>query len=228
MTWTDTKDDFEKAPNGNHLARCVSVIDIGTHSSEFKGTPKRNRQNIITWELVNELMSDGRPFVISKYYTTGLGETYNLRKDLVNWRGRDFTPEELRGFDEKNLLGKPCQISITENEKGKTVVNAVAQPLKGVAVPEAVNANQYFSLNDDWSDEAFNNLPKWVQKKIQESEEYKFLFPNQPTPKAAAAPAAAGSFRSQLSNARSEPAPSNQLPNGKAIEPVYDDAEIPF
>jgi len=40
--------------------------------------------------------SKGEPMSISKNYTASLSDMATLREDLKNWRGRDFTPEELR------------------------------------------------------------------------------------------------------------------------------------
>jgi hypothetical protein len=40
----------------------------------------------------------------------------------VAWRGREFTPEELKGFHLKNILGAWCMISVVHNENdGKTL-----------------------------------------------------------------------------------------------------------
>jgi hypothetical protein len=144
--------DFEQAPVGTEAARCIKLIDIGTQEGEYQGAPTHRRQVIVSWELPNSLMSQGeqsgKPFVVSKFYTASLGEKANLRKDLVNWRGREFTVEELAGFEMKNILGKPCMLSITANDKGKSRVGAVMALPKGMSVPEAVNSLFYFSLDD--------------------------------------------------------------------------------
>jgi hypothetical protein len=31
--------DFEQAPAGTHMARCVRIIDIGTQFGEYQGKP---------------------------------------------------------------------------------------------------------------------------------------------------------------------------------------------
>ena len=101
----------------------MRIIDLGTQKGDYQGQVTRKRQNLITWELPNSKMEtgefEGQPFLISKFYTASLGEKANLRRDLVNWRGREFSPEELAGFDHKNILGKCCMLSITANDKGK-------------------------------------------------------------------------------------------------------------
>lgn len=102
MKWNDAgSGNYEQPPVGTHLARCIKVIDIGTQKGEFQGKVTMKRQVIIGWELPNETMTEGehagKPFGVSKFYTASLNEKANLRADLANWRGRDFTPQELGG-----------------------------------------------------------------------------------------------------------------------------------
>ncbi len=176
MKWSDTGGtDFEQAPIGTHVARCVKLIDIGTQKGEYQGKATARRQCIVGWELPTELMQDGensgKPFVVSRFYTASLGEKANLRKDLENWRGRQFTEQELQGFDSKNILGKPCMLSVIHNEKGKARVSGVMAVPKGMAVPDQINATVYFSL-DEFDQKAFDALSEGYKKLIQASPEY--------------------------------------------------------
>jgi hypothetical protein len=110
---------------------------------------------------------------VSKFYTASLGEKANLRADLKNWRGRDFTDEELAGFDAKNILGKPCMLSITLNDKGKARVTGVMALPKGTAVPDQCNASIFLSLEpSDFKPEVFEALSEGYKKMIRVSPEY--------------------------------------------------------
>jgi hypothetical protein len=169
--------DFEQPPIGTHVARCVKMIDIGTQKGEYQGLATFKRQVIIGWELPNELMTTGelagKPFGVSKFYTASLSEKANLRQDLKNWRGRDFTPEELGGFDAKNILGKPCMLSLTATDKGRIKVTGVMALPKGTQVPDQVNPTLYFSLEDGEFDQAvFDSLSDGYKKMITVSPEY--------------------------------------------------------
>ena len=117
---------FEQPPTGSHAARCISIIDLGTQRSTYEGEVQIKHQVIVRWELANELLTigdfAGKPFTVSKFYTASLHEKAGLRKDLASWRGRDFTAEELKGFDMKSILGKPCMLSVGLSEKGKAKV----------------------------------------------------------------------------------------------------------
>jgi len=185
MQWKDKGGgDFEQAPAGTHIAICVKIIDIGTQKGEYEGKETFKRQCIVGWELPNELMTEGeyagKPFVVSKFYTASLSDKANLRKDLANWRGRDFTEEELEGFDAKNILGKPCMLSLTKKDNNKTRVTGVMAIPKGTQVPAQVNNITYFSL-DEFDRNVFDGLSDGYKKMISVSPEFQELSgaPNQ-------------------------------------------------
>lgn len=168
--------NFEQAPIGTHMARCVKLIDIGTQKGDYQGQVNFKRQIIVGWELCNELMQTGeyagQPFTLSKFYTASLSEKATLRQHLKNWRGRDFTDEELKAFDLKNILGKPCMLSVIPKEKdGKSIIGGVMALPKGMQVPEAVNPLVYFSL-DAFDQFTFDKLSDGYKKMITVSPEY--------------------------------------------------------
>lgn len=177
MKWQDNGGgDYEQPPVGTTVGRCVKIIDIGTQRGEYQGKATARRQNIIGWELPNELMTEGdyagKPFTVSKFYTASLGEKANLRKDLENWRGRAFTEQELQGFDAKNILGKACMLSLTANEKGKVKVTGVMALPKGMTVPDQVSPTVFFSL-DEFDPQVFESLSDGIKKMIMASPEYR-------------------------------------------------------
>jgi hypothetical protein len=167
--------DFPKIPLGTHVARCIRVIDIGTQEGQWKGETTRAPKVVIGWELPLELIPDGeyqgQPFFISEFYTASLNEKAKLRGHLANWRGRDFTPEELGGFDLAHILGKPCMLSVVMSETGKTKVGGVMALPKGMQVPPQVNPTVHFSLAD-FNQAAFDGLTKGMKGKIIASPEY--------------------------------------------------------
>ena len=185
MQWKDSGGgDFEQPPVGTHVARCFKIIDIGTQRGEYQGKATVKRQCIVGWELPLELMTEGdfagKPFAVSKFYTSSLGEKANLRKDLANWRGRDFSEQELAGFDPQNILGKPCMLSLTKNDKDRVRVTGVMALPKGSIVPDQINKTVYFSL-DDFDRAVFDSLSDGIKKLIEVSPEFKELSsPQQP------------------------------------------------
>lgn len=186
MQWKDSGGgNFEQAPAGTHIARCIKLIDIGTHKNEYQGQVTFPRQVIIGWELPNELITsgewEGKPFTVSRFYTASLHEKATLRKDLINWRGREFTEEELAGFDPKKILGAPCMVSLSMNEKQKIKVTGVMAIPKGTQVPAQINQSVYFSLErDQFNQDVFDSLSDGIKELIKSSPEYKSLVDNEP------------------------------------------------
>ncbi len=178
--------DFQPAPEGTHVARCIELIDIGTHHGEYQGEPTVRNQVIVRWELPNETIdSDGKPepMLVSKFYTNSLGEKANLRKDLVAWRGKEFTTQELMGFDLQNILGKPCLVTVVHNEKRKAKVTAVSGLPKGTKCQDAANKIKAFWI-DEWDGDTdsapFADLPKGFKDLIMQSDEFEAMFDNTP------------------------------------------------
>lgn len=171
---------FEQPPTGSHAARCIAVIDLGTQRTTYEGEAQIKRQVIVRWELSNELMTEGdhkgKPFTVSKFYTASLHEKAGLRKDLQSWRGRDFTADELKGFDLKNVLGQPCMLSVGLSEKGKAKVTSVMGLPKGMTVPHQVNPSFHFSLAAEQYREAdYEVLSKGFKEMVTASPEYQAI-----------------------------------------------------
>lgn len=178
MQWKGSdSSNFQQPPAGTHLAVCIKIIDIGTQEGEYQGRVTKRRQVIIGWELPTEIMAEGasagKPFVISKFYTASLHEKSNLRVDLKNWRGRDFTAQELAGFNAQNILGKACLLSLTENDQGKVRVTGVMAPGRGIRVPPQHNPSVFFSLDpEEFDAKIFEMLSDGIKKLIMASPEY--------------------------------------------------------
>lgn len=118
----------------------------------------------------------GKPFVVSKFYTQSLNEKSTLRHDLAGWRGRDFTPGELAGFDAKNILGKPCMLSLTLSDKGKIKVASVAKLPKGMEGPTQFNASIFLSLEpQDFDRKVFDQQTEKMKSIIMASPEWAIL-----------------------------------------------------
>lgn len=168
--------DYKPIPQGTHIAICNAVVDCGVQpGGRFKPQHKIYIRFEVPAERV-EFEKDGvkqeGPMQIGKFYTLSLSEKANLRKDLVAWRGRQFTAEELAGFDVSKLLGVPCQITVA-HETGadqKTYANIIAVMglPKGMAKPKAERPLLLYSPEDKAS---FDQLPKWLQEKVSVSSE---------------------------------------------------------
>lgn len=174
----------ELIPGGNYVARCYSMIHIGTITEEIRGQKKDINKVRITWELPTELRvfdeSKGKqPMVISKEYTLSMFEMANLRKDLESWRGRSFTDNEAKSFDISKLLGVPCMINIihTVSKKGVeyATISSISTMPKGLECPKQVNPTFEWNFEDKWDEIALDEFPDFIKDKIKSSAEYRAM-----------------------------------------------------
>jgi hypothetical protein len=176
---------FVPVPAGLHLARCYQIIDLGTQKSEYMGKTKYQPKVMFKFEVHGEddqgnplVTSKGEPMSISKNYTASLSDMATLREDLKNWRGRDFTPEELRAFELKNVLGAFAMISVStaQGRDGKEYTNIgaimpVPANIKKAGLPEGHNPTAFFDLdNPDMT--LFETLSENIKNKIMSSPEW--------------------------------------------------------
>ena len=164
--------NYTPAPEGNHPAVCISVVDLGVQKTEWQGEKKEQHKVLVTWELPYEEAEGDQPVTISKRYTMSMHEKSGLYKDLVSWRGRDFTPQEKGGFDLFNIVGVACFLNVIHQEKeGKTYSNitSIAPLAKGMEkpIPRTPKLTK-FSLSASTSKE-YEELSDGIKKVIQES-----------------------------------------------------------
>lgn len=171
---------FPPLEAGSYRAICYGIVVTGTTYVPAFGNSVT--KIIFMWELPDERITvDGedKPRAISETYTLSLNEKANLRKMLAGWRGRDFTPEELKGFSLKKVLNAPCLVSTTimQNKQGRdfSKVSSVTRLPKGMDTPkETENPLVMFDItNDACPLSEMSKLPEWMQKRIMESDEYK-------------------------------------------------------
>lgn len=177
---------FILAPEGTHIARCYGFVDLGTQQVEFQGESKLQEKCLLSWELPNALIEEegelkGKPYGVSRRFTTSIHPKSALRPLLESWRGKQFTPEEELGFDLLNVVGVPCMINVGHEERnGKTYanVNSVMALPKGTVCPDQINPTVKFSIPDNVSEsgifesEAFLALSDGLRGVIEKSLEY--------------------------------------------------------
>lgn len=165
---------------GNKVARCFSMIVIGTVEDTYQGETKSLLKIRLGFEFPNNKTvfkeeKGPEPFTLYKEYTFSMNEKATFRKDLESWRGRSFTEEQARAFDAGKLLGVPCTINVIEyTTKGGVEtrkINAITPMMEGLTCPDQINPTQALNYNDfDWS--LFDKLPGYLQEKIKSSKEY--------------------------------------------------------
>lgn len=151
---------------------------------------------------------------------------------LESWRGKPFTPEELAGFDLKNVLGLSCFVGVVHETKGdKTYANlaSVMKLPKGMpAGAGELNPVAFDLAAPDW--QVFAGLSSRLQGQIAESPEYAAI-PNKPKAiSLAPAPTPATAAPQRPATAPPAPAAAQPVPPAHASEfaPFDPDMDIPF
>ena len=176
---------FKPVPTGTHLARCYRIVDLGTQETVYMGQKKSQHKVMFSFEVHSEddqgnktVTDKGEPMSISKNYTMSLHEKSGLRKDLQSWRGKEFTQEELKGFELERVLGAWCTINVirTKGNDGKDYTNiAGISPVTAIqkkfGLPEGFNEPKMFTIdNPDMAlYETFSNN---LKEKIAKSPEW--------------------------------------------------------
>ena len=177
---------FAPVPPGMHLARCYRIVDMGTQTTEFQGQTKHLQKVMMQFEVHGEdetgkplVTEKGDPMSISKNFTLSLAEKATLRKDLQAWRGKEFTGQELRGFELKNVLGAWAMItaakSLGNNGKEYTniiSINPVPVAIKKAGLPQGFNKLAIFSIETP-DMELFGTFGNGLKEKIQSSPEWR-------------------------------------------------------
>lgn len=112
--------NFVPAPEGQWQAVLVDVVDMGEAENNY-GQMKHNVKYVFQ---IDALMENGKPFIVSGRYNATLHEKGNLRKFLQAFRGKAFTPDELKGFDDEDLIGTNAQVNIIHNQGNNGAVYA--------------------------------------------------------------------------------------------------------
>lgn len=186
----------ELIPAGTYLARCYSMVHLGTVKQTYLGEEKWANLVRITWELPTELRcfnadKGEQPCVISKEVTLSMNEKSTLRALLTGWRGKAFTEEEAREFDVAKLIGKPCMLSIFHQpskanpDKVYERIASISPVMKGMICPDQINPSFEFSVAE-YDQDKFDTMPEFMKEMVRGSKEYQALL-SKPAPKPAPA-----------------------------------------
>lgn len=177
------------APAGTHVARCYSMIEIGTITEDVMGEQKTMKKVRVSWELPNELhtFDDSKgeqPLAVHKEFTLSFHEKATLRKYLESWRGKQYTEDEAKRVDVSKLIGAPCMVTLmhktSKSGNAYVEITGIAPVMKGMTCPPAINEPVLLYFNMPNWEGVFNALPDFLKEKIQSSQEYKkFQAPTQ-------------------------------------------------
>ena len=163
---------------GTYSAVCSMLVDLGDQYSETFGNTQH--KIVICWEIPDEALEDGSARRLSNTYTASLNAKGNLRRDLIAWRGRDFTVDELKKFDLRSIVGAPCLLQVihktsADGSKTRSVIGGIMSLPKGMPKPVMTGEPIIFDLDDPASLPLMDKLPEWMQTRIKEGETWKAM-----------------------------------------------------
>lgn len=223
LTVTDSgAGDYAIPPEGPHAAYCSHLIDLGTQTVNYEGKTSQQRKVLLGWTLPDAAEDgDATPPVVWRRLTASLSEAATLRKLLVQWRGRQFTGEELAAFDLRKVAGAPCFLSVVHNTKGERTYANVGSlmPLpKGMPAPAQPVLPVVFDLAaPDW--DLFAEFSERLQATIAAAPEYQAAMGQTAAPAAPPANAPAQTQTSTPHATSAPPAASQTPPAGHPMAP---------
>lgn len=171
--------DIPLIPADTYQAVCYSVIDLGTQESKFYAS---KHKVVFMWEIPELRITMERdgvqvdlPRAISKIYTLSLHEKSNLYRDLVSWRGKAFTPEDLDGFNVQRVAGANCLLQIVHKEHDGQFyarVSSVTKLLKNMTIVSPENPVTLYAMSTDGFDIP-STAPTWITDMVHQSLEWR-------------------------------------------------------
>jgi hypothetical protein len=135
-------------PEGQFLATCVDVIDLGERVSEFAGRDKKLQRRVAFVFRTGEVDPEtGKPLDIAKDFAMSMFKKSNdaqapLRKFLEQWKGKPFADEDAAANVALHKLeGRPVVLSIgheawkSDPSKFNAVIVSATLPLPGTEIP---------------------------------------------------------------------------------------------
>lgn len=167
------KIDWGRVDDGTYPARIAQVVDFGIQPQTAwdTGEPIESKPIVyVCWEFPtsrvefdNDEGTTSLPRWQGKEYPVSKHEKSNLMKLVGTLK------PNLRTIDELSNL--PSMVQIGSTKGGNAKVAAVLQPMQGMDVAELENDAVFFDF-DHPTQETFEALKFWQQKKIRAAENY--------------------------------------------------------
>lgn len=182
----DFNNDKPLMENGNHVARCFMVVDLGLQDSEYEGKQSTHPQILIGFEYPEEraVFYDHigeQPFTLTLRMNWYTGTTAKFRKTIESWRGKAFTDAEMNSFAVNKMLDAYAVTTVVtktsqkgnDYQKISNIASATKRDRESVK-NKPYNENILFSIpGHGFDSKEFRSLWKWIQDDIMRSHQYR-------------------------------------------------------
>lgn len=163
---------LEPAPEGVHPAVCVDVINLGEEEEAFDNQkPRKVRKLGFVWQVFPEdgsRDSAGRPFIIDAKVTASVNDGARLRLMLESWRGKPYSPDDLKSIQPMKVKGQACLIEVYHSVRlGNIYANIKDDMVRGPAGQERKFANITPYSGPALKPEPEHYEREWIVKKYE-------------------------------------------------------------
>ena len=134
-----------QAPDGQHIAICCDVVDLGMIKVTYNNHEKQQHK-IRVWFQIDRDDADGIRYLVSRRLTLSLHEKAALRAFLESWRGKPYTEEESKaGIDVELMVGVSALIQTAINKNDYADITSIMRLPKNM---EAIEVQDYIRMKD--------------------------------------------------------------------------------
>lgn len=167
---------FVPAPAGSHVVRLFQMIDLGMQDFIHQGQTSRNHKIYLSFELPEELMENGQPFIVGKEVILSLAS--GKRDSMLLQMATALINKQLTGADLAELKtdlfklnGKYAIANIVHRTAALTgnvraEIVSLTPLMKGMNKPVPVNEEFTFSLEQTVSQAHLDKIPAFLRRKI--------------------------------------------------------------
>lgn len=141
ITARGSESKFKAHPDGQYVGQCVDTIDLGEHVHTFAGDDSYLEQRCALVFRTGEKNPDTGEFIdVNKEFTVSMGDRANLRKFLEQWRGRAYTPEQVKAGVSLDKLTSNHGLLTIAQKQNKAGTRTYAEITACVGVPEMMKS----------------------------------------------------------------------------------------
>lgn len=131
---------FKPHPEGQFVAQCVDVIDLGDKVEDYAGQPKKlSHKCALVFRTGEQNPETNETIDIAGEYTVSMSEKANLRRMLETWRGKAYADDELEDVPLDKLEGNWAMIQV--DQKVSSNNRRYARIISVTQVPKQMKAH---------------------------------------------------------------------------------------
>lgn len=132
-----TESKYKAHEEGQFVAQCVDTIDLGEHVHAFAGDDSYIEQKCALVFRTGEKNAETGEYIdVNQEFTVSMSEKAKLRKFLEQWRGKAYTPDQIKaGVPLEKLTGNQGLLTIAQRQN-KAGTRTYAEIKACVGIPK--------------------------------------------------------------------------------------------